>query len=66
VLPDFGQHLGYYGKVIDSPTGQVDSKSGHCSGPYADWGHHKTAGVKTKTGTSWKKVKSSGLAMVYN
>ena len=29
VLPDFGQHLGYDGKAIDShSTGQVDSKSG--------------------------------------
>ena len=31
VLPDFGQHLGYDGKAIDShSTGQVDSQSGHC------------------------------------
>ena len=59
VLPDFGQHLGYDGKAIDShSTGQVDNKSGHCSDPDADWGHHETAGVNTKTGTPWKKVKN--------
>jgi hypothetical protein len=59
VLPDFGQHLGYDGKAIDShSTGQVDSQSGHCSDPDADWGHHETAGVNTKTGTPWKKVKN--------
>jgi Transposase DDE domain len=59
VLPDFGQHLGYDGKAIDShSTGQVDSQSGHCSDPDADWGHHETAGVNAKTGTPWKKVKS--------
>jgi len=38
VLPDFGQHLGIDGKAIDSySTGQVDSQSGHCSDPDADW-----------------------------
>src|SRR5450759_4893853 len=59
VLPDFGQHLGYDGKSIDShSTGQVDSKNGHCSDPDADWGHHEIAGVNTKTGNTWKKVKS--------
>lgn len=59
MLPDFGQHLGYDGKAIDShSTGQVDSKSGHCSDPDADWGHHEIAGVKAKTGNTWKKVKS--------
>jgi hypothetical protein len=59
VLPDFGQHLGYDGKAIDShSTGQVDSKSGRCSDPDADWGHHETAGLNTKTGTHWKKVKN--------
>jgi hypothetical protein len=32
VLPDFGQHLGYDGKAIDShSTGQVNSKSGHAA-----------------------------------
>ena len=34
VLPDFGQHLGYDGKAIDShSTGQVDSKSGQLFRP---------------------------------
>jgi hypothetical protein len=50
VLPDFGQHLGYDGKAIDS-------KNGHCSDPDADWGHHEITGVNTKTGHTWKKVK---------
>jgi hypothetical protein len=59
VLPDLGQHPGYDGKAIDShSTGQVDSKSGRCSDPDADWGHHETTGVNTKTGTPWKKVKN--------
>ena len=59
VLPDLGQHPGYDGKAIDShSTGQVDSKRGRCSDPDADWGHHETTGVNTKTGTPWKKVKN--------
>ena len=34
VLPDFGQHLGYDGKAIDShSTGQIDGKNGHSSDP---------------------------------
>jgi hypothetical protein len=49
VLPDFGQHLGYDGKAIDShSTGQVDGKSGHCSDPDADWGVLSQIFIKTK------------------
>jgi len=59
VLPDFGQHLGYDGKAINShSTGQADGKNGHCSDPDADWGHHETTGVNAKTGTPWKNVKN--------
>ena len=37
VLPDFGQHLGYDGKAIDShSTGRVDRASGQTSDPTAN------------------------------
>lgn len=59
VLPDFGQHLGYDGKAIDShSTGQVDRKTGESSDPDADWGKHETAGIDARTGKQWKKIKS--------
>ena len=58
-LPGWVRNVGYDGKAIDShSTGQVDSKSGNCSDPDADWGHHEIAGVNTKTGIPWKKVKN--------
>ena len=59
VLPDFGQHLGYDGKAIESySTGRTDGESGQRSDPDADWGQHETSGVDARTGKLWKKVKS--------
>ena len=58
VLPDFGRHLGYDGKAIDShSTGQASRKTGRTSDPDADWGKHETRGVD-KTGKPWAKIKS--------
>ena len=58
-LPEFGQHLGYDGKAIDShSTGRVRQHTGATSDPDADWGKHETHGVDNKTGKAWKKVKS--------
>ena len=58
-LPEFGQHLGYDGKAIDShSTGRVRQRTGATSDPDADWGKHETHGVDNKTGKAWKKVKS--------
>jgi len=59
VLPDFGQHLGYDGKAIESySTGQRHSTTGQTSDPDADWGKHETVGVDQRTGKLWKKIKS--------
>ena len=59
VLPDFGQHLGYDGKAIQShSTGHVKRKTGITSDPDADWGKHETHGIDSKTGKEWRKVKS--------
>lgn len=58
-LPDFGRHLGYDGKAIDShSTGRVDRTSGQTSDPDADWGKHETSGIDARTGKAWKKIKS--------
>ncbi len=58
-LPDFGQHLGYDGKAIQShSTGYKNKSSGETSDPDADWGHHETVGLNARTGKQWKKVKS--------
>jgi hypothetical protein len=58
VLPDFGQHLGFDGKAIEShSTGQVNRKTQQTSDPDADWGKHETHGVDAQ-GNVWKKVKS--------
>ena len=58
-LPDFGRHLGYDGKAIEShSTGRVAEDKGKTSDPDADWGKHETSGVNAKTGAIWKKVKS--------
>ena len=58
-LPDFGKHLGYDGKAIDShSTGRTSRKTGKTSDPDADWGKHETFGTDHKTGKVWKKVKS--------
>jgi len=57
-LPDFGKHLGYDGKSIDSySTGQQNRETGQTSDPDANWGKHETKGVD-KDGNLWKKVKS--------
>jgi len=58
-LPDFGCHLGYDGKAIEShSTGRVNRTSGETSDPDADWGKHETAGVDARTAKPWKKIKS--------
>ena len=57
-LPDFGKHLGYDGKAIESySTGQKRRQTEQTSDPDADWGKHETKGVD-KNGKVWKKVKS--------
>ena len=57
-LPDFGEHLGYDGKAIEShSTGRASRETGRTSDPEADWGKHGTRGVD-KAGKSWSKVKS--------
>lgn len=59
VLPDFGEHLGYDGKAIEShSTGHKNKASGKTSDPDADWGKHETTGVDSTTGKVWTKVKS--------
>ncbi len=58
-LPDFGQHLGFDGKAIQShSTGHKNRKTERTSDPDADWGKHETVGVDARTGKSWKKFKS--------
>ena len=58
-VPDFGRHLGYDGKAIEShSTGRVAEGKGQTSDPDADWGKHETTEVNSKTGAIWKKVKS--------
>ena len=58
VLPDFGQHLGYDGKAIDShSTGNTNKKTGKTSDPDANWGKHETKGV-SKDGKPWQKIKT--------
>ncbi len=58
-LPDFGRHLGYDGKAVEShSTGRVAGDKGETSDPDADWGKHETGGVDARTGAIWKKVKS--------
>ena len=58
-VPDFGRHLGYDGKAIEShSTGRVAEGKKDASDPDADWGKHETSGVNARTGKVWKKVKS--------
>ena len=58
-LPDFGSHMGYDGKSIQSySTGRENRKTGKTSDPDADWGKHETKGIDSKTGKPWTKVKS--------
>lgn len=58
VLPDFGRHLGFDGKAVEShSTGQKDRATGETSDPDADWGHHETHGVDAN-GKAWNQVKN--------
>ena len=58
-LPDFGQHLGYDGKAIEShSSGQKNRDSGETSDPDADWGKHETGGIDARSGKPWTKIKS--------
>ena len=58
-LPDFGRHLGYDGKAIEShSTGRTNRTSGETSDPDADWGKHETGGIDARSGKSWTKIKS--------
>jgi len=59
VLPDFGRHLGYDGKSINSySTGHKNRDTGEPSDMDADWGKHETKGIDSKTGKPWTKIKS--------
>ena len=58
-VEDFGEHLGYDGKAIEShSTGQENRKTGTTSDPEADWGKHQTGGKDRRTGKLWRKVKT--------
>lgn len=58
-LPDFGEHLGYDGKALEShSTGRVNRDTGTPSDRDADWGRHETHGVDANSGTPWTKVKT--------
>lgn len=58
-LPDFGRHLGYDGKSINSySTGHKNRDTGNTSDMDADWGKHETKGIGSKTGKPWTKIKS--------
>lgn len=58
VLPDFGRHLGYDGKAIDShSTGRIGRGKDSASDADADWGCHETQGVDAATGKAFSKVK---------
>ncbi|MBW2252513.1 MAG: transposase [Deltaproteobacteria bacterium] len=58
-LPDFGRHLGYDGKSINSySTGHKNRDTGETSDIDADWGKHETTGIDSKTGKPWAKIKS--------
>jgi hypothetical protein len=57
-LPDFGRHLGYDGKAIEShSTGRTNRATGETSDPDADWGKHESGGIDARTGKPWKKLK---------
>lgn len=59
LLPDFGEHLGYDGKAIESySSGHLNQEKQQTSDPDADWGKHETSGVNAKTGKGWTKVKT--------
>ena len=53
VLPDFGCHLGYDGKAIEShSTGRRNKDTGEPSDPEADWGVHETC----RSGFRWQAM----------
>ena len=57
-IPDFGRHLGYDGKAVEShSTGVAGRETGRTSDPDADWGKHETSGVG-RDGRLWTKVTS--------
>jgi len=59
VLPDFGKHLGYDGKAIESYSmDQVNKTIEKTSDSGAGWDKHETAGVDCRTGKIWKKIKT--------
>ena len=55
-LPDFGKHLGYDGKGIESHSTGRRNSEGETSDPDADWGCHETGGVG-RDGRPWSKLK---------
>jgi hypothetical protein len=58
-IPDFGRHLGYDGKSINSySTGHKNRDTGETSDVDADWGKHETKGIDSRTGKPWTKIKS--------
>ena len=58
-VEDFGEHLGYDGKAVEShSTGRKSGKRGKTSDPDADWGKHEMGGKDRKTGKLWRKIKT--------
>lgn len=58
-LPEFGEHLGFDGKAIDShSTGRRNQETGQTSDPDANWGKHESGGVDRRSGQEWQTVKS--------
>lgn len=58
-VEDFGEHLGYDGKALEShSTGRKSRKTGKASDREADWGKHETGGKDGRTGKLWSRVKS--------
>ena len=55
---DFGTHLKYDGKALNSYSSERMIKSkGRTSDPDADWRRHEYGGVDNKTGKPWSKIK---------
>jgi hypothetical protein len=58
-LLDFGRHLDYDGKALDSHgTGRVKRASGETSDPDADWDSHESGGGDARSGKPWTNIKS--------
>ena len=55
-VEDFGEHLGYDGKAVESHS--TGGKRGKTSDPDADWGKHEMGGKDRKTGKLWRKIKT--------